>query len=115
VKHLKTGESRKEFDLLHKTRSVQAAMMTLKPGGTSDDEPSNEHPASEQWLFVVSGSAEALIGKKRAALRRVPIQEGSLLLIEKGELHQIKNIGRKLLRTVNFYMPPAYDSNGEPR
>ena len=115
MKHFKTGRSRKEFELLHKTRSAQAAMMTLKPGGTSDDDPSNEHPASEQWLFVIAGTAEARIGPKRAGLRRVPIQEGSLLLIEKGELHQIKNVGRKLLRTINFYIPPAYDSKGKPK
>ena len=49
----------------HSTREMQAAMMTLRPGGTSDDEPSNEHRGSEQWLFVISGSGEARIGKRR--------------------------------------------------
>ena len=43
-------------------------MMTLQPGGTSDDEPSNEHPRSEQWVFVLSGTGEALIGKRRGQL-----------------------------------------------
>jgi oxalate decarboxylase/phosphoglucose isomerase-like protein (cupin superfamily) len=89
--------------------------MTLRPGGTSDDEPSNEHRGSEQWLFVISGTGEALVGKKRSSLRRTALAEGSLLVIEKRELHQIKNTGRRVLRTLNFYIPPAYDKNGEPK
>jgi mannose-6-phosphate isomerase-like protein (cupin superfamily) len=114
MKHLKTGKKRGKFDLLTNTRNLQAAMMTLRPGGTSDDEPSNEHASSEQWLFVLSGSGEARIGKRRGQLRRVKIEENSLLVIEKGELHQIRNTGKKSLRTINFYAPPAYDADGEP-
>ncbi len=89
--------------------------MILQPGGTSDDELSNEHPQSEQWLFVISGAGEALIGKRRASLRRVALRENSLLVIERGELHQIKNTGRKVLRTVNLYVPPAYEKDLSPR
>src|SRR5438876_704731 len=114
MKHIKTGAKRGKFNLLTATGNVQAAMMTLKPGGTSDDEPSNEHPHSEQWLFVISGSGEAKIGKQKGRLRRVKLQQNSLLIIEKGELHQIRNTGQRSLRTINFYVPPAYDENGEP-
>ena len=114
MKHIKSGSKRKSFALLHSTRNLQAAAMTLKPGGTSDDEPSNEHPRSEQWLFVISGSGEARVGSVRNKLRRVKLEENSMLLIEKGELHQIKNIARKELRTINFYAPPAYGGGGEP-
>jgi len=114
MKHIKTGAKRGKFNLLANTREMQAAMMTLKPGGTSDDEPSNEHRRSEQWLFVISGSGEAKIGTQRGKLRRVKLAAGSLLLIEKGELHQIKNTGKRPMRTINFYAPPAYDENGEP-
>ena len=114
MKHIKTGKSRGSFDVLFATRGAQAAMMTLRPGGASDDEPSNEHPECEQWLFVLSGSGAAIIGKGRAA-RRVPLAENSLLVIEKGEPHQIKNTGRKLLRTLNVYVPPAYMSDGTAR
>jgi mannose-6-phosphate isomerase-like protein (cupin superfamily) len=114
MKHLKTGTKRGEFELLTATRHVQAAMMTLRPGGTSDDEPSNEHSSSEQWLFVIAGTGEAVIGKKGGRLKRVKIGDNSLLLIEKGELHQIKNTGRRNLRTINFYSPPAYNDEGQP-
>jgi mannose-6-phosphate isomerase-like protein (cupin superfamily) len=113
MKHFKTGKSRGKFDVLTATRGIQAAMMTLQPGGTSDDEPSNEHPRSEQWVFVLSGTGEVLIGKRRSQLRRLKLAANSLLLIEKGELHQIRNTGKRPLRTINFYGPPAYRSVGE--
>jgi mannose-6-phosphate isomerase-like protein (cupin superfamily) len=115
MKHFKTGVKRGQFDLLVATREAQAAKMTLRPGATSDDEPSNEHPHCEQWLFVISGKGQALIGKRRGALRRVDLAANSLLVIEKGELHQIKNTGRRSLVTINMYVPPAYNDDGEPK
>ena len=114
MRHIKTGLKRGKFDLLVATKGAQAAKMTLRRGATSDDEPSNEHPACEQWLFVISGKGEAVIGKRSGSLRRVALTENSLLLIEKGELHQIKNTSRRSLVTINFYVPPAYNTDGEP-
>jgi oxalate decarboxylase/phosphoglucose isomerase-like protein (cupin superfamily) len=114
MKTFKTGTIRSKFKLLHATRSAQAAMMMLPAGGTSDESPSNEHASSEQWVFILAGLASIRIGKSKRALRTVRIGRGMLLLIEKGELHQIKNIGRGPLRFLNLYVPPAYDSSGEP-
>src|SRR3954451_2776360 len=114
MKHVKTGKKRGKFNLLAHTRETQAAMMTLRPGGTSDEEPSNEHSGSEQWLFVISGSGEAKIGKRRRRLRRVELEPGSLLIIEKRELHKILTCGGRPLGTINFYAPPAYDTEGKP-
>ena len=114
MKHIKTGLKRGQFDVLAATRSAQAAKMTLRPGGVSDSEPGNEHPRSEQWLFVISGTGEAIIGKRRDALHRVGLRTNSLLLIAKGELHRIKNTGKRSLVTINFYVPPAYDGD-EPK
>src|SRR5437660_1432262 len=109
MKHIKTGAKRASFTVLDTTRSAQSAVMVLQPGN-STGEPQNEHPHSEQWLFVVSGTGEALVNK-----RRVTIRERSLLLIEKGEIHQVKNTGRHPLVTLNFYSPPAYTKHGEPK
>jgi mannose-6-phosphate isomerase-like protein (cupin superfamily) len=115
MRHIRTGSKRGQFDLLAATRSAQAAKMILRPKAASDSEPSNEHPHSEQWLFVVSGFGEAILGKSHRFLRRVALSRNSLSLIEKGELHQIKNTGKRSLITINFYVPPAYDAEGEPR
>lgn len=96
------------FDVLLSSKSAQAAMMTLRPGKSSSDEPAEEHPRAEQWLFVVSGTGRATDGR-----RHVRLSTGSLLLIEKRERHQITNTGRSNLVTLNLYVPPAYDDEGE--
>ena len=108
MKHLKTGKSRSEFALLTSTRSAQAAMMTLQPGGSTGEEVENEHPNAEQWLFVISGTGKATVGR-----RSVKIAANSLLLIEKGEPHRIVNTGRSPLVTLNVYVPPAYKKGGD--
>src|SRR5205809_1110970 len=98
MQHIQTRSARGLFKVLTSTRSAQAAMMTLRPGQSSSDEPENEHPRAEQWLFVVAGTGRAIVGRRHVTLR-----EGSLLLIEKGEPHQITNTGRKALVTFNVY------------
>jgi mannose-6-phosphate isomerase-like protein (cupin superfamily) len=109
MKLFKNAGKRAFFKVLGDSRSVQAATMTLQPG-QSTGEPQNEHPRSEQWLFVVSGSGQVLVNKRRLAIR-----DSSLMLIEKGEIHQVRNTGRRPLVTLNFYAPPAYNKKGEPK
>ena len=43
MKLISTRRRRKQFDVLSSSRSTQAAMMTLQPGGASSDKPENEH------------------------------------------------------------------------
>ena len=86
---------------------AQAAEMVIAPADSEGD-PQNKHRGADQWLYVVSGTGSAFVNGKRYAL-----QEGTLMLIERGDKHQIKNTGRALLRTLNFYVPPAYDKNGD--
>lgn len=88
-------------------------MMTLQPGATSDTEVSNEHPKCEQWLYVIAGTGTAIIVPRRGMRTSVKLKQGTLLVIERGERHQIKNTGRAPLRTLNLYVPPAYDTGGE--
>ena len=109
MQHLNTARRQKTFfTILAKTPTAEAAMMSLKPGQSTSDEPENEHPRCEQWLFVLRGTGRATVGKRRVALK-----SDSLLLIEKGEAHQITNTGRSPLVTLNFYAPPAYAKSGD--
>ena len=110
MKLFDTRAHRSFFKVLASTRSAQAAMMTLRPGQSSSDEPVNEHPRCEQWLFVVSGTGRATT---RAGKRRVALKTNSLLVIEQGEPHQITNTGRRALVTLNLYVPPAYTDDGD--
>ena len=86
---------------------VQAAEMVIEPGGREGG-PDNRHRGADQWLYVVAGSGMAIVEGGEQALRA-----GSLLLIEKGETHEIRNTGNEPLQTLNFYSPPAYDANGD--
>lgn len=107
MKLIHTDKHHAFFKVLASTRSSQTAMMVLQPGEATG-EPDNEHPQSEQWVFVVKGKGRAKVGK-----RSVSLKENSLLLIQKGEVHQIVNNGKTPLVTLNFYAPPAYTKSGE--
>jgi hypothetical protein len=61
-----TAHTRKQFAVLHATRSSQTAMMTLPPGGESNEASANVRA------------------------------------------------GRTRLVTLNIYVPPAYDKDGDP-
>lgn len=104
-KHLRLGSG---FRVALGNRRSQAAEMVLPPGDAEGDSR-NRHRGADQWLFVLSGNGEAKVDGKR-----YKIGAGSLLLIEKKERHEIRNTGRGLLRTLNFYAPPAYRKDGEP-
>lgn len=105
-KHLRYGSG---FKVLVGNRRTQAAQMVLKPGDKEGD-AGNKHQGADQWLFVVSGTGKALIGKKT-----YPLRANTLLLIEQNERHEIRCTGRTPLKTLNFYSPPAYTASGEAR
>lgn len=98
----------KGFRVVFQVRRVQAAQMVIAPGD-SEGGPDNRHRGADQWLYVVSGHGLAIVEGRRQKLG-----PGSLIAIERGERHEIRNTGRTALKTVNFYSPPAYDSEGEP-
>ena len=97
----------KGFHVAIGNRRSQGAQMTLPPGA-SEGGDDNRHRGADQWLFVVSGRGSATVAGNRVLL--VP---GTLLLIERGETHEIRNTGRTPLKTVSIYVPPAYTSNGD--
>ncbi len=104
-KNLRFG---KGFRVHFGTKHSQAAEMVLAPGDSEGD-ANNKHKGADQWLFVVGGAGIAFVNG-----RKYPLREGSLVLIEKGDKHEIRNTGRELLRTLNIYVPPAYKKDGNP-
>ena len=110
MKSIKTTRARRRgFAVLHRTRTSQAATMTLAPGAESSEASSNEHAWAEQWLYVVSGT-----GRARIAHRTIRLAPGSLVLIERQEPHVIRASPRSRLVTMNIYVPPAYTHGGDP-
>jgi len=103
-KHLQFGHG---FRVVLGDDHSQTAQMTLGPGETEGG-PNNRHKGADQWLYVVSGSGEATVNDDRVELR-----EGTLVLIQRGDRHEIRNTGSGPLKTLNVYVPPAYTAAGE--
>jgi mannose-6-phosphate isomerase-like protein (cupin superfamily) len=103
-KHLQFGHG---FRVVLGDKHSQAAQMTLGPGETEGG-PENRPRGADQWLYVVRGRGEAVVNGEKQALR-----EGTLLLIQRGDTHEIRNTGRGPLRTLNLYVPPAYTKEGD--
>jgi mannose-6-phosphate isomerase-like protein (cupin superfamily) len=95
-------DMRSSFEVLSGTDRSQAVTMVLQPG-TSTGGPNNRHERSDQWLLVTSGRGKAIVEGEEHELH-----EGSLLLIEAREAHEIANDGESPLETLNFYAPPVY-------
>jgi mannose-6-phosphate isomerase-like protein (cupin superfamily) len=106
MKHVQVGFT-EEFSVIAGNARSQAAVMVLAVGDSTGG-PENRHRDSDQWLYVVGGEGSATIGDQLHVLR-----PGTLVLIERGETHEIRNEGDEPLRTLNFYVPPAYSAEGE--
>jgi mannose-6-phosphate isomerase-like protein (cupin superfamily) len=104
----KTLRLAKGFRVAFRNARAQAAEMVIAPGD-SEGGADNRHRGADQWLYVVAGRGAAVIRGRSHALG-----PGTLLLVERGERHEIRNTGRALLRTLNVYVPPAYTKRGDP-
>jgi mannose-6-phosphate isomerase-like protein (cupin superfamily) len=104
VKKLRFG---KGFSVALSNKRGQAATMVIPPGD-SEGGPDNRHRGADQWLYVLSGRGKAIVGRRTHRL-----SAGSLVLIERGTTHEIKNTGRTPLKTLNVYVPPAYRADGD--
>src|SRR5262249_7574859 len=93
------------FQVVLGDEHAQAAQLTLALG---EGGPDNCHGGADQWLFVVAGTGEAVLNGET-----VPLKAGTLLLIERGDTHEIRNTADGPLRTLNLYVPPAYTEDGE--
>lgn len=91
-----------EFSVAVENERAQSAEMVLPPGEQTGG-PDNVHENSDQWLFVVSGEGMAIVNATEVVLA-----PNTMLLIERGESHEIRNTGAVPLQTVNLYVPPEY-------
>jgi mannose-6-phosphate isomerase-like protein (cupin superfamily) len=98
----------KGFSVALRNARAQAATMVLGPGDCEGG-PDNRHRGSDQWLYVLSGSGTVVLAGKEQ-----PLRAGTLVLIQRGTTHEIRNGGRTPLKTLNLYVPPAYTSKGDP-
>jgi mannose-6-phosphate isomerase-like protein (cupin superfamily) len=106
--HRKVLGFKKGFRVAFEVQEAQAAELVIAPGD-HEGGSENYHHGADQWVFVVAGTGTAIIDGKS-----VPLKAGTLLVIERGERHELRNTGRSMLKMVNFYSPPAFDAEGDP-
>lgn len=95
-------ETRSGFAVLENGRHLQTAVMVLEPGEESGP-VDNEHPSSEQVLFVTEGRVEALIDGRKFEMRA-----GDSAIVPNGAPHQFANRSNERAVTFNVYAPKAY-------
>jgi mannose-6-phosphate isomerase-like protein (cupin superfamily) len=95
-------DSKSWFDVLETAERCQTAVMTLAPGEESGPKQ-NEHPQSEQVLYLVEGELEAEIGDRRLTMRA-----GDSVIVGTQTPHRFSNRSDRPALTFNVYAPPAY-------
>ncbi len=90
------------FAVLETAQKSQTAVMTIGPGESSGPKE-NEHPQSEQVLYLVEGELEAEIGERSFKMRA-----GDSVIIPTDVPHRFSNLSDKPALTFNVYSPPAY-------
>ena len=95
-------ESKSWFSLLQTAELSQTAVMSIGPGEESGPKE-NEHPGSEQVLYVIEGELDAEIGERSFSMRA-----GDSTIVRRDVPHRFTNRGQQPALTFNVYTPPAY-------
>lgn len=90
------------FSVLQTAELSQSALMSIAPGEASGPKE-NEHPASEQVLYLIEGELCAEIGERSFMMRA-----GDSTIVRREVAHRFVNRGSKPALTLNVYTPPAY-------
>ena len=101
------SSAKRFFKVLQTGKRSQTAMMMLEPGEESGP-MGNDHPRSEQVLFVVSGQLVAEVGTKRRTLNA-----GDSVHVPLRARHRFVNRSKRPAVTFNVYAPPHYEADEE--
>lgn len=86
--------------VLHTGLHSQIVVMSIPVGGDIGQET---HLSTDQMLFFVEGSGEAIVGGQ---IR--PVFENDAVFVPGGVEHNFKNIGKKELKLFTVYSPPEH-------
>jgi mannose-6-phosphate isomerase-like protein (cupin superfamily) len=82
------------------------AYIVIPPGKSSS---AHYHRISEESYVILEGNAILVIDG-----REIPINQGHSMLIEKGEIHQISNLGDQDLEFLAICVPPWVPDDSYP-
>jgi uncharacterized cupin superfamily protein len=75
-------------------------VVNIKPGSTV--KPAHSHPATEEVVYIISGSGEAYIDGSVHEIRT-----GTAVFFSEGSIHMLRNTGTIDMKVVCFFTPPA--------
>ncbi len=78
--------------------NVNVFVSEIQPGGTADPDI---HPDAEQFNFVLSGRAKAIVGGKEFLM-----EPNSCLFVPPNTEHSMEVIGKETFRTLVIFSPP---------
>lgn len=99
---LNVREPKSWFSVLQTGETAQTAVMSIGPGDESGPKE-NEHPQSEQVLYVIEGELYAEVGERSFLMRA-----GDSTIVRRDAPHRFSNRTNKPALTFNVYAPPAY-------
>lgn len=95
-----TQENENFRQVLFTGKKSQLVVMSIPPGGEIGQET---HKFTEQTLFFLSGTGEAIINDKK-----FPIGEGDVFVVTPGTKHNFRNTGTEVLKVYTVYAPPNH-------
>jgi len=86
--------------VLYTAKNAQLVLMSLNPG---EEIGAEIHSNVDQFFRIESGEGVAIING-----RRIPITNGSAIVVPAGSLHNVINVGRTDLKLYTLYSPPHH-------
>jgi mannose-6-phosphate isomerase-like protein (cupin superfamily) len=87
-------------------KHLQLTLMSVNQG---DDIGVELHPATDQILLIIEGSAVGLMGYRKDHLSwQQPLYPGSCLFVPAGTWHNVVNCGKAPLKIASIYGPPNH-------
>jgi len=80
--------------------NTQIVIMSIPPGGEIGEEV---HEKEDQVLYFVAGEGQAILEGEAQ-----PIEEGDIVLVNKGTKHNFRNTGLEDLKIITTYSPPHH-------
>jgi mannose-6-phosphate isomerase-like protein (cupin superfamily) len=82
---------------------MQLVLMSIPVGSDIELEV---HKDADQFIRIEKGEGELHIGQDEKI--KVPIRDGSALIIEKGTYHRVLNVGKEALKLYTLYSPAQH-------
>jgi mannose-6-phosphate isomerase-like protein (cupin superfamily) len=89
--------------VINTSNNIQLVLMSLKP---NEEIGKEVHNNIDQFFRIEQGTAKVIVNNQEIILK-----DGSALVVPKGTIHNIINIGNNDLKLYTIYSPPNHPKN----